>query len=198
MLPEKFNRQADQVIKIHCLIGGKGGGIVPVNPGNIGILFTGCGFYRHVRCHHGVFPEGDACLDIADDFTVSRLGQVLDQGKAVIAVQDGKTGLHTKGGIFLPQDLHAQGMECRDGQLGGIIGVGKHPADAFPHFCGGFVGECQGGDMLCLIFPGPDHMDDFLGDDPGFAGACACQYQAGAIQVSDCLPLLGIQSIENR
>jgi len=60
---------------------------------------------------------------------------------------------------------------------------------AFAHFGGGFVGEGDGGDAL----RGHTHLDqaaNLMGDNAGFARACARKNQTGAMQVVDRL-LLG-------
>ncbi len=52
----QLRRQADQIIKVHRLIGNQGGGVVTVNTSRLDLAGRVCGTLRIVRPHQGVFP----------------------------------------------------------------------------------------------------------------------------------------------
>ena len=118
--------------------------------------------------------------------------QFVDQVAAVLGIEDGEARLEAQPGVFAAKDVQAQGMEGGQGQAPPRAPF-QQPADPFPHFPGGLVGEGDGHDVPGRQPALPDQVGDLVGDDTGLAAAGAGQHQQGAIDVADGGALGGVQ-----
>jgi hypothetical protein len=162
VVAEQFHRQADQVVEIDRLVGRQGRHIAAVDARGLGFVFVLGLLDRVFRVDQAVLPQRDRILDAADFLLVGGDRQVRRPGVAVVAVHDRKAVLQADAGRFLAQDLHAQRVEGRDGQLLGLLRLLEQFGDALLHLERGLVGEGQRGDRARIVAAVLDHVRDLL------------------------------------
>ena len=201
VVPEQLHRQQDQVVKIHRVVGFQVFVVVPVDDGNA-LLTLVCRLAVGLGgAAHGVFPGRDGHLHIVQLITGLGAGfaqhQVLQQGLGIFGIEDGKAGVITQVGMFLPDHVQAQVVEGRDNQPPGFAPVHNAPDPLF-HFPGGLVGKGDGGNVPARDAQFFNQMGDLAGDHAGLATAGARQHQQGAVGVANRFALSGVELVHDK
>jgi hypothetical protein len=168
MLLQQLERQADQVVEIHALVGGqaflvtrhdaRGDAFVVVRRLGLGL--------GRVQAH--VLPAADGPLPLARGGRVGAAAAVLQDAGHVVAVQDRELGLEAQHGAVLAHHAHAQRVKGADHHLAGA--AADQPLGALAHLGGRLVGEGDRRDALGL-HAGLDQPRDLVRDDPRLARA---------------------------
>ena len=189
---EQAHGQADEVIKIHTLVGREALFIALHEQSDAALVVV----LRHgqgAACVPAlVFPGADAPLPLACRGHVGRAtGAVFQDGGHVIGIEDAEVGLEPQHVAVFAHHAHAQGVEGTHQHFFGA--PPNQGSGALAHLGCGLVGEGDGGNA-----PGRqpllDQVGNFVCDDPGFARARARQHQAGALGVVNGLELGKIQT----
>ncbi len=194
VIPEQLHRQADQVVEVDCLVGLQGRHVAAVDAAGLGFVLVLGLLDRVVRVDQAVLPQRDGVLDAADFLLVGGEAKIGDDGVAIVAVHDRELVLQADAGRFLAQDLHAQRVEGRDGQLLGLLRLFQQLGDTLLHLERGLVGEGERRDRARIVAAVFDHVGDLLGDHPRLARAGAGQHQAGAVEIEHGFALRPIQA----
>ena len=190
---QELERQGDQVVKVHALVGQQAFFVTRHDHGGaaVGIIQPGL-------CQGGsgvqalVLPQADLPLPLARHGGVGRAATILEQAEHIVAIENAEIGLEVKRRAIFAQHAHAQRVKGANDHLVG--GLANQALGAFAHFGGGLVGEGDGGNAA----GGAARLNqprDFVRDHARFARARARQHQAGAVQVIDCFLLGDIQAV---
>ena len=191
---EQLDRQADQVVEIDRLIGRQRRHVVAIDARGLRLVFGDRAFQCAVGIDHAVFPQRHRALYAPHQLLVGGNRQILHQRKAIVAIHDRKAILQAEFARLLPQDFHAQRMECADRQVFRLLRVLQQLGDALLHFGRRLVGEGQRGDVLRFVPALLDQMGDLLRDDARLPRTGAGQHQAGAVHVVNRLALGRVQT----
>ena len=190
---QQLERQADQVVEVHALVGREALLVELHHHGGAAVFVVAHGALG--QCGIGVqalvLPQADGPLPLARHGGVGGAAAVLEQGQHVVAVQYAELRLQAQRGAILAQHAHAQRVKGADDHVLG--GLADQSLGTLAHLCGGLVGEGDGGNALGLA-AGLDQARDLVRDDPRLARAGARQHQAGAVQVVDCFLLGDVQA----
>jgi hypothetical protein len=182
MVAQQLQRQADQVVEVHALVGGQPLLVAGHDArGHLLVVVLRLGF-RLRRVKPGVLPQADGPLPLPRRGRVGGAAGVLEQAGHVVAVQDRELRLQAQGRAVLAQHPHAQGVEGTDQHA--LCLAADQALGPLAHFGRGLVSEGDGGDALGFQ-PGLDQAADLVRDDPGLAGPGAGQHQAGPLHVID-------------
>ena len=124
---------------------------------------------------------------------VLRQQNILDQGLAVLAVENGKSRLQSQGLALLAQNPQPKLVESADSESFGGLGRDQL-ADPLAHLPGCLVGKRHRGDIASADAAVLDQVGDLAGDHTGLAGAGAGQHQQRAVDIRHRLGLPGIES----
>ena len=180
MVAQQLQGQADQVVKVHALVGTQSLFVAGHDPREHPLLIVlrlrGC----RSRVQPHVFPLRDRPLPLASGGGVGGAAGILEQAEHVVAVQNAELRLEAHRCTVLAQQAHPQGVEGADQHL---LRVPTHQTlGALAHFSGGFVGEGDGGDSL-RGQPRLNQARDLVRDHPSFPRAGTCEHQTGAVQM---------------
>jgi hypothetical protein len=166
VLRQKFERQTDQVVKVHALVSGQALFIARHDARNhTGVVVGGLSFGLR-RVQPLVFPEADGPLPLAGGGGVGGAPAVLEDADHIICVQNAELRFEAERSTIFAHDAHTQGVEGADHHVLGRLA--DQSAGTLAHFCGGFVGEGDGCDLLGFE-PHLDQALDLVRDHPGLA-----------------------------
>jgi hypothetical protein len=192
VVAQQLQRQADQVVKIHALVGGQAFFVTRHHGGgNAGAVVFGLRqglFGVHARA----FPAADGPLHLAGSGCIHGAAGILENAGDVVTVQNTELGFEPQRRAVQPQHAHAQGVEGAYHHVLG--GPANQPFGALAHFSGGLVGKGDGGNAL-RRHAGLDQAANLVGDHPGFTRARPGQHQAGAVQVVNGFKLGRVQTV---
>ena len=182
VLLQQLERQADQVVKVHALVGRQPLFVARHDARQRAVLIVLGLCFGLSGVQPAVFPGADAPLPLARGRSVCAAAGVFDDARDVVAVQNAELRLQAQLAAVLAQHAHAQGMKSAD----------QHPARAFAdqalgalaHLGRSLVGEGDGGNLLGLQ-TGLNQPAYFVRDHARLARAGAGQYQARALHVID-------------
>ena len=188
---QELEGQADQVVKVHTLVGAQALLVAGHEPCQLTLPFAlGLG-QRLLGVEALVFPQAQGPLPLAGGGVVGGAPTVFEQAQHVVAVEDGKLRLEAQRLSVFAQQAHAQGVEGADEHLARRFA--NEGAGALAHFAGGFVGEGDGGDAATGQALA-NQVANLVRDDPRFARARTGEHQAGAIGVVHGLQLGPVQA----
>jgi hypothetical protein len=172
---QKFQRQADQVVKVNGLVGAQPFLVAGHQHGGGSVVF-GHGLGQGLVCiQTGVFPAADGPLPLAGGVGIGGAARaILQDAGDVVGVQNAEFFFQPQLRAVLAQHAHAQRVEGADDDFFGRLA--HQLARAFPHFGCSLVGEGDGGNALW----GQSDLDqprNFVRDDPRFARPCPGQHQ---------------------
>ena len=166
MVLHQFQGQADEVVKIHTLVGRQTLFVMRHHPRNLPFAVVFGGQRRTLGIEAHVFPQADGPLPLPGRGGVDGASCVFQDAGDVIAVEDRKLGLEAKCAAVLTQHSHAQGVECANQHL--PRRDANQPLGTFTHFRRGLVGEGDGGNAA-RRHPGLNQAGNLMGDHPGLA-----------------------------
>ena len=188
---QQLQRQADQVVEIHRLVGRQPLFIQLHHPGRHLLVGVLGGSQRSVAVQALVLPQADGPLPLTRQLVVGGRAGVAHHAHHVVAVQNREPGLEPHGGPVFAQDAHAQAVEGADCQVFG--GAPAHQAlGPLAHLLRGLVGEGDRRDLLGRQ-PGLQQPRDLVHDHPRLARARAGQHQTRPVQVVHGLQLRGVE-----
>jgi hypothetical protein len=190
VLLQEFQGQANQVVKVHALVGGQAF-FIPRHDacGDAFVVVAG------LRLGHGsvqalVFPQADGPLPLPSRGCIGGAPCIFQDGGHIIGVQDAEVFLQSQRFTVLPQHAHTQSVKSANHHF---LCVSTHQfLGAFAHFSSGFVGESDGGNALGFQ-PQLDQVANFVGDDAGFARTRTGQHKTRALHMVDRFELGEIQ-----
>ncbi len=116
-----------------------------------------------------------------------------DEGLLVVAVIDGKPGIHSHRIDVAAQNPHAHGMERGDPDA--LRAKADEVIHALTHLPGRLIGKGNRQDIPWIDAAFLHQIGNAVCDHTGLAAASSCQDQNRSLCVTACLPLLFIQSI---
>ena len=190
---QKFQRQADQVVKVHALVGQQPLFVALHHHGGAAVALVA----RRLRQRGGgvqalVLPQADLPLPLPRYGRVGGAAAIFEQAQHVVAIQNAEVGLEIERRAVFAQHAHAQRVKGADDDFFG--GLADQPLGAFAHFGGGLVGEGDGGNALRRAAR-LDQPCDLVRDDPRFARPRPGQHQTRPVQVVDCFLLRDVEAI---
>ncbi len=188
---QQQQRQADQIIEIHALVGSQPLLVLGHDEGDLALRFV-LGLGQRLRgIEAGVFPAADGPLPVARRDRIGAGAAVFEQRGHVVAVENRELGLEAQRRAVLAQQPHPERMKGADQHL--LRGAASQRAGALAHFGGGLVGEGDGGDAL-RGQPVLDQARDLVRDHARLARTGPGQHQARAAVVRDGLELSGVEA----
>ena len=189
---QQAQRQADQIVKVHTLVGGQALVVAGHDLRGLALDFAlglrGGFFGREAR----VFPAADGPLPLAGRGAVGGFAAVFEQAQRVVAVQNAEARLQAQRRAVFAQQAHAQRVKGADDDLACLLA--RQLAGALAHLGGGLVGEGDGrnaaGRHACLHQP-----RNLVGDDARLARTGPGQHQARAAQMVHGILLGEVQAI---
>ena len=178
---QQLERQADQVVEVHRLVGVQALLVALHHLGRreFQVILGHCRGLRGVQAL--VLPQADGPLPAARGLGVGGAAGVAQHAQHVVAVEDGEVLLQVQARAVGAQHAHAQRVEGTDHQV--PRGAGAHQGlGALAHLGGGLVGEGDGRDLLGLQ-PRLQQLGDLVHDDPRLARAGTGQHEARPVQV---------------
>ena len=182
VLLQQLERQADQVVKVHALVG-RQAFFVARHDARQRAFFVVGGLRLGLRgIQAAVFPGADGPLPLPSGRGVGAAAGVFQDAGDVVAVQNAELLLEAQHAAVLPQHAHAQRMK----------GADQHAARAFAdqafsalaHFGGGLVGESDGRNLLGFEAR-LNQPPDLVRDHARLARAGTGQHQTRAVHVID-------------
>ena len=191
VVAQQFQRQADQVVKVHALVRAQALLVAAHHHGGDPLAVVSRLRQRLLGVETRTFPRADGPLPGPRRGRVGAAAGLFQDAGDVVGIQNAELGLEPQHRAIGPQHAHAQRMEGADQHLPGHTpdqGLG-----ALAHFGGSFIGEGDGRDAVGR-HPGLDQPRHFVGDDTGLARTGASQNQQRPVHVINRLLLGGIHS----
>ena len=189
---QQFERQADQIVKVHALVGAEALLIAAHDDGALALVLVSGDGQGLLGVQAGAFPGANRPLPVARGGRIGAAASVFEDAGDISAVQDAELRLEPQHRAVGPQHAHTERVEGANEHLLGRFA--DQGAGALAHFGGGFVGKGDGrnprGRHARL-----DEPADFVRDHPCFSRTGAGQHQAGAVHVVDRLLLGGVHGI---
>ena len=180
VLLQQFQRQADQIVKVHALVGGEAFFVTRHDArGDAFVVCRGLGL-GHGGIQPLVLPCADCPLPLPCGGQVRAAACIFQDRRHIIGVKNAEIFLQSQRFTALSQHAHAQRVERTNQDF--LRFAPDQLLGAFAHFSRGFVGESDGGDALGLQ-PQLNQMRDFVRDDAGFAGAGTGQHQTRTLDM---------------
>lgn len=181
VVAQQAQRHADEVVKVHALVGGQPLFIALHDDGNGALVVIGGLGQGFLVIEAHVFPLADGPLPLAGGGHIGgATSGILDDADHVIAVEDAELRLEPQHMAVFAHHLHAQRVEGADQHILGL--AADEALGALAHLGRRLVGEGDGGN-LARRHAGLDQAGNLVGDDPGLARSGAGQYQARALGV---------------
>ena len=177
---QELQGQADQVVKVHALVGRQALLIVAHDNGGLALSIVAGGGQGLLGIQAGALPAADGPLPLASGVGVHRATGVFQDAGDVIGVQNREGRLEAQRCAVLAQHAHAQRMEGADQHVLGRLA--NQALGALAHLGGGLVGKGNGGNALGR-HASLDQARNLVRDHPRLAGPSAGQHQAGAVQI---------------
>ena len=189
---QEAQRHADQVVKVHALVGRQALFIARHQRGDDAFVVVRRLGQRLLRGQAHVLPLADHPLPLARRGHVGGAARgFLQDARYVVSIQDAELGLEAQHMAVLAHHAHAQRVKGADQHILGAFA--NQVPGALAHFGRGLVREGDGRDA-----PGVhaflDHVGDLHGDHPRLAGASPCQDKAGPVGVVNGLELGKIET----
>ncbi len=185
VVPEEVDRQQDQVVEVHCVVGLEAALVGGVEQGRVGLQIVFRVGQSLLWTDQIVFPGGDLPLGGLHHRLVAAVllaQQILHEGGRVLLIEDGEARFVAEPFQFPPQDVQSQGVKGRDHRAVALVASqqGRHAGLHLPRR---LVGEGDGGDVSGFDAAAFRQIADLGGDHPGLAAARAGQHQQGAVDV---------------
>ena len=111
VLLQEFERQADQIVKVHALVGAQAFFVARHDAcGDALVVVAGLGL-GHGGVEALVFPQADGPLPLASGGRVGGAARVFQYGGHVVGVQNAEIVFQSQRLAVLPQHAHTQGVE---------------------------------------------------------------------------------------
>ena len=186
-IAQQFERQADQVVKVHTLVSAQALFVARHDDGDAALVVVLGLRQRLLGVQAHVLPQADGPLPLARRGRVGRAtGCVLDDAVHIVGIQDAELGFEAKHLAVLAHHAHAERVEGADQHVLGL--AANQLLGALAHFGGCFVGEGDGGNRFG-VHAALDQVGNLVRDDARLARAGAGQHQARAVGVVDSLKL---------
>ena len=184
---QKLERQADQVVKVHALVGGQALFVARHDHGNAALVVVlGLG-QRLLGVHPHVLPQADGPLPLARGGSIGgAAGRVFQDAGDVVGVQNAELGFEAQRLAVLPHHAHAERVEGANQHV--LRRAPDQLLGALAHLGGRLVGEGDGGNRLG-VHATLDQVSDLVRDDARLARAGTGQHQARPVGVVDSLKL---------
>ena len=190
-LAQQFQRQRDQVVEVHALVGRQSFLVARHHERDHAFsLVLGLG-QRLLGVQAGALPAADGPLPLARGRCVGAAAAVLQNAGDVVGVEDRELALEPERLAVLAQQPHPERVEGADQHVLG--GLADQLARALAHLGRRLVGEGDGRDPIRRQ-PGLDQASDLVRDHPRLARAGTGQHQAGAAEVIDGIELGDVQT----